>query len=46
MFTVESLLIRLSDGAVLSSAKGEYWRTGDLQANHIDWPPGATAGEA
>jgi hypothetical protein len=43
MFTVESLLIRLSDGAVLSSAKGEYWRTGDLQANHIDesvaWSP-------
>jgi hypothetical protein len=40
---VESLLIRLSDGAVLSSAKGEYWRTGDLQANHIDesvaWSP-------
>jgi hypothetical protein len=43
MFTVESLLIRISDGAVLSSAKGEYWRTGDLQANHIDesvaWSP-------
>ena len=43
MSTVESLLIRLSDGAVLSSAKGEYWRTGDLQANHIDesvaWSP-------
>jgi hypothetical protein len=43
MFTVESVLIRLADGAVLSSAKGEYWRTGDLQANHIDetvaWSP-------
>jgi hypothetical protein len=43
MFTVESLLIRLSDGAVLSSAKGEYWRTGDLETNHIDenvaWSP-------
>lgn len=43
MLIVESLLIRLSDGAVLSSAKGEYWRTGDLQANHIDenvaWSP-------
>jgi hypothetical protein len=43
MFTVESLLIRLADGAVLSSAKGEYWRTGDLEANHIDeavaWSP-------
>ncbi|MBV9238136.1 MAG: hypothetical protein JOZ94_20060 [Xanthobacteraceae bacterium] len=43
MFRVESLLIRLSDGAVLSSAKGEYWRTGDLQANNIDesvaWSP-------
>jgi len=43
MFTVESVLIRLSDGAVLSSAKGEYWRTGDVEANHIDesvaWSP-------
>jgi hypothetical protein len=43
MFTVESLLIRLSDGAVLSSAKGEYWRTGDLEANNMDenvaWSP-------
>ena len=42
-FTVESLLIRLSDGAVLSSAKGEYWRTGDSVANHMDenvaWSP-------
>jgi len=43
MLTVESVLIRLSDGAVLSSAKGEYWRTGDAEANHIDesvaWSP-------
>ena len=43
LFTVESLLIRLSDGAVLSSAKGMYWRTGDARANHIDedvaWSP-------
>jgi hypothetical protein len=41
--SVESLLIRLSDGAVLSSAKGEYWSTGDLHANHFDetvaWSP-------
>ena len=48
MFTVESVLIRLSDGAVLSSAKGEYWRTGDLQANHIDetvaWSPNSRLG--
>ena len=40
---VESLLIRLSDGAVLSSAKGEYWRTGDSVANHmgenVAWSP-------
>ena len=40
---VESLLIRLSDGVVLSSAPGMYWRTGDLQANNIDeiaaWSP-------
>jgi hypothetical protein len=34
-FTVESLLIRLSDGAVLSSGKGMYWRTGDARANHM-----------
>jgi hypothetical protein len=43
MFTVESVLIRLSDGAVLSSAKGEFWRTGGSEANHIDedvaWSP-------
>jgi hypothetical protein len=43
LFTVESVLIRLSDGAVLSSAKGMYWRTGDARANHIDedvaWSP-------
>jgi hypothetical protein len=40
---VESLLIRLSDGAVLSSAPGQYWRTGGAMANHIDegavWSP-------
>jgi len=40
---VESLLIRLSDGAVLSSAKGMYWRTGDSRANHmteeVAWSP-------
>ncbi|MGB8549165.1 MAG: hypothetical protein WCD82_13355, partial [Xanthobacteraceae bacterium] len=34
-FTVESLLIRLSDGTVLSSAKGMYWRTDDSRANHM-----------
>jgi hypothetical protein len=43
MFTVESVLIRLSDGVVLSSAKGEYWNTGDREANHVDetvaWSP-------
>src|SRR6187401_2140209 len=43
LLIVESVLIRLSDGAVLSSAKGEYWRTGDAMANHIDeavaWSP-------
>jgi hypothetical protein len=42
-FTVESLLIRLSDGAVLSSGKGMYWRTGDARANHMSeevaWSP-------
>jgi hypothetical protein len=42
-FTVESVLIRLSDGAVLSSAKGMYWRTGDSRANHMSeevaWSP-------
>jgi hypothetical protein len=43
---VESLLIRLSDGAVLSSAKGEHWRTGDSVANHMDenvaWSPNSS----
>ena len=43
LLIVESVLIRLSDGAVLSSAKGEYWRTADREANHIDetvaWSP-------
>jgi hypothetical protein len=43
LLIVESVLIRLSDGAVLSSAKGEYWRTNDLEANHVDenvaWSP-------
>jgi hypothetical protein len=42
-FTVESVLIRLSDGAVLSSAKGMYWSTGDSRANHmtenVAWSP-------
>jgi hypothetical protein len=37
------LLIRLSDGAVLSSGKGMYWRTGDARANHMSeevaWSP-------
>jgi hypothetical protein len=40
---IESLLIRLSDGAVLSSAPGKYWRAGGARANHIDegaaWSP-------
>ena len=42
-FTVESVLIRLSDGAVLSSAKGMYWRADDAMANHMSeevaWSP-------
>jgi hypothetical protein len=46
LLIVESLLIRLSDGAVLSSAKGEYWRTGDSVANHMDetvaWSPNSS----
>jgi hypothetical protein len=40
---VESVLIRLSDGAVLSSALGHYWLTASSRANHIDesavWSP-------
>jgi hypothetical protein len=40
---VESLLIRLSDGAVLWKTKGEYWRAAGAEANHIDegaaWSP-------
>jgi hypothetical protein len=40
---VESLLIRLSDGAILWKTKGEYWRAAGREANHIDegaaWSP-------
>jgi len=40
---VEILLIRLSDGAVLWKAPGEYWNTGEMRANRYDeaalWSP-------
>jgi hypothetical protein len=40
---VESLLIRLADGAVLWRAEGLYWNTGAMHANHYDedavWSP-------
>jgi len=40
---VENLLIRISDGAVLWSARGRYWQTAASRSNHIDegavWSP-------
>jgi hypothetical protein len=40
---VENLLIRISDGAVLWSARGEYWQAAGSRSNHIDegavWSP-------
>jgi hypothetical protein len=40
---VENLLIRISDGAVLWSARGRYWQTAGSRSNHIDegavWSP-------
>jgi hypothetical protein len=40
---VENLLIRISDGAVLWSARGQYWQTAGSRSNHIDegavWSP-------
>jgi hypothetical protein len=40
---VENLLIRISDGAVLWSARGRYWQAASSRSNHIDegavWSP-------
>jgi hypothetical protein len=40
---VENLLIRISDGAVLWSARGQYWQAAGSRSNHIDegavWSP-------
>jgi len=42
-YAVDSLLIRLADGAVLLSAKGDYWHTGTLRVNRYElttaWSP-------
>ena len=42
-YAVENLLIRLADGAVLWSAKGDYWNTGAGRVNHYEanlrWSP-------
>jgi hypothetical protein len=40
---VENLLIRISNGAVLWSARGQYWQAAGSRSNHIDegavWSP-------
>jgi hypothetical protein len=40
---VENLLIKISDGAVLWSARGRYWQAAGSRSNHIDesavWSP-------
>jgi len=40
---IELLLVRLSDGAVLSTQKGAFWDTGEMRANRRDqqaaWSP-------
>jgi len=42
--SLESVLIRLSDGTVLAKARGEYWNTGTVRINrteqHASWSPG------
>jgi len=41
--SVENVLVRLSDGAVLAKLGGEYWSTGEMRANRYDlraaWSP-------
>ena len=45
--SVENILIRLSDGAVLTKLGGEYWATGQMRANRYDltaaWSPDSRA---
>ena len=42
-YDLESLLIRLTDGAVLAAGKGEFWDTGEVHVNrhetHVAWSP-------
>jgi hypothetical protein len=44
---VENILIRLSDGAVVTKFGGEYWATGQMRANRYDlvaaWSPDSRA---
>jgi hypothetical protein len=44
---VENVLIRLSDGAVLTKLGGQYWKTGDMRRNRYDqvvaWSPDSKA---
>jgi hypothetical protein len=45
--SVENVLVRLSDGAVLTKLGGEYWSTGEMHANRYDlvavWSPDSKA---
>jgi len=45
--SVENILIRLSDGAVVAKLGGEYWATGQMRANRYDlvaaWSPDSRA---
>ena len=40
---IETVLLRLSDGAILAKLKGEYWNTGTVHANRLSeaaaWSP-------
>lgn len=44
---VENVLLRLSDGAVLTKLGGRYWKTGDMRPNRYDlvvaWSPDSKA---
>lgn len=45
--SVENVLVRLSDGVVLTKLGGEYWSTGEMHANRYDlvaaWSPDSKA---
>ena len=41
---VENVLLRLSDGAVLTKLGGQYWKTGDMRPNRYDQVVAALGG--